>query len=188
MKAIIQGFSQEANATAVNVGFYSGMSCVENVRIALTLKDTYGTIDIIKAAKDAIVAYGAQKSYSVVDSDVMISSAGGGYTAWMSGAQKEGVKQYASTATVSNGKIIFYLTDDGTAQGNPVFANNVFLESLNVFYKDAANVYMSSVDSVSVDRKSLTLNIQKVGTVVLGIVQVVSPANGVSISMSIYGN
>lgn len=95
-------------------------------------------------------------------------------------------KAYVTSAVVSGGTAIFYLTDDNTASGNAMFTG-VYKESLNWWIDDATFQYQIGGYTISSDKKTLTLTVNKLGTVVLGLIQLVSAANGVVVNLTIWG-
>lgn len=90
-------------------------------------------------------------------------------------------------ATTVGGVATFYITDDGTSSGNPVFGN-VFADTISVVvYGNAAN-YQPFNPIVSTDKKSITINVNQTTSVLLGILQLVSSSNGVDVRMLVLGS
>lgn len=106
---------------------------------------------------------------------------------WLNGVQKASVKEYFSSAVVAGGTATFYLTDDGTSGGGAVFAN-VYLESMNLMVYSASSQYQFSSPTVAGNKKSITVTIGVLGTVILGIIQFVAAANGTTIYLQIKGD
>lgn len=106
---------------------------------------------------------------------------------WVNGVHKSTVKEYNSSATVSSGTVVFNLTDDGTGSGNAIFAN-VYLESLNIIIYSATVQYQFSNPTVSANKKTLTVTVGQLGTVILGIVQFVTAANGITVYAQVKGD
>lgn len=122
---------------------------------------------------------------------------------WVNGIQKVTVKEYLASATVSNGNVVFPLTDDGQLlqASQPIF-EHVFLHSVNLFVHDSANTYAFGVPVLSVDRKSLTVPIRKLGftsqnaliTLLGGLASFLTgasysaPANGLTVYLQIKGD
>lgn len=106
---------------------------------------------------------------------------------WVNGVQKTGVKGCYTSATVSSGTVIFNLTTDGTTNGAAIF-NNVYQASMNWWVNDATVQYQVGGYTISGNKKQLTLTMNKLGTVLLGIIQTVAAANGVTVYLSIYGD
>lgn len=106
---------------------------------------------------------------------------------WVSGVHKITVKEADLSAVVSGGLAVFYLTDDGTSGGNVIF-NNVYLQSINLLAASASNSFMYSNLTLSGDNKSLTVTVNQLGTILLGIIQIVSAANGVVVYLQIKGD
>lgn len=106
---------------------------------------------------------------------------------WVNGVHKASVWEYYSSATVSSGNVVFNLTDDGTSGGNAVFTN-VYLESLNLIVYSATVQYQFSNPTVSGNKKTLTVTVGQLGTVILGVIQLVSAANGITVYGQVKGD
>ena len=106
---------------------------------------------------------------------------------YRSGVQKPAVKIYTGSADISSGSAVLYLTTDGTASGSAIF-NNVYKESFSWWIDDAANQYQLGGYTLSEDNKSVTINVNRLGTVLIGIIQFITGANGVVVNMSIWGD
>lgn len=105
---------------------------------------------------------------------------------YKSGYVKDAPKLYVSSGLVSTGTITLYITDDGTATGNAMFTS-VWKESLNWWIDDGANQYQLGSYTVAGDMKSITLNVNRLGTVLLGLIQFITGADGVIVNISIWG-
>ncbi len=106
---------------------------------------------------------------------------------YRSGALKLGPKMYSNSAVVSGGNITFYLTDNGLASGNPIFTN-VYKETMNWWIDDANNQYQLGGYILSGDLKSITLNVNRLGSVLLGIIQFIGAANGATVHLVVWGD
>lgn len=106
---------------------------------------------------------------------------------WVNGVRKSSVWEYYASATVSSGNVVFNLTDDGTSGGNAVFTN-VYLESLNLIIYSSTAQYQFSAPVVSANKKTLTVTVGVLGTVILGIIQFVTAANGITVYAQIKGD
>lgn len=107
--------------------------------------------------------------------------------AWVSGVLKPDSFVYYSKATTANGAVTFYLTNDGTANGIPVFTN-VYADSVTISPYDSAALYQISNIVVAADKKSLTATVNQVNSVVLGLVQIVSTVNNIQCNMLVLGD
>lgn len=107
-------------------------------------------------------------------------------TLWKSGVNKSNFIEYISSAVVASGTVSFNLTDDGLSSGNVIFTT-VFKESANFWIEDSQNQYQYSGYSLSENKKVLTVTINRLGSVLLGIVQFISAANGVTVYLTIKG-
>lgn len=106
---------------------------------------------------------------------------------WVSGVRKTNVKQYFTSANVSSGSATFNLTDDGTPTGNAVFTN-IYTESINLFTLDSTAQYQFGNVSVAGNKKTLTVDVSKLGDVVLGVIQFVSSADSQTIYLQVKGD
>lgn len=106
---------------------------------------------------------------------------------WVNGVHKSSVWEYYSSAAVSSGNVVFNLTDDGTSSGSAVFTN-VYLESLNLIIYSATIQYQFSNPTVSANKKTLTVTVGAIGTVILGIVQFIAAANGITVYAQVKGD
>lgn len=106
---------------------------------------------------------------------------------YKAGVKKPNVWMYDTTATVSGGTAVFYLTTDGTADGDPVFTN-IYTESVNLFVFDLLNQYQFGSLTVSVDKKTLTVSINRLGTIIAGLIQFITAANGTVIYLQVKGD
>lgn len=74
-------------------------------------------------------------------------------------------RDYTTSSTVQNGVATFYLTDDGTANGNAVYSE-VFLGTVDCKVRDAGALYQQGLPTLSTDKKTLTvpINRMQIGT------------------------
>lgn len=107
--------------------------------------------------------------------------------AWMSGVKKPGSFVYYSKTTTASGTVTFYITDDGTSSGNAVFTS-VYLDSITISPYGSGAVYQVSAPTISGDNKSITATINQVTSVILGLIQISSAANGVDCRMLVLGS
>lgn len=126
-------------------------------------------------------------------SDVMTqaaaqSTAGGIPRVWKNGVQLTTVKEYWSTAVVASGVARFYLTDDHTGSGIAIFGTHVYKESMNFYIEDASNQYQFSNITIDVNRKYVDITIGRLGTVLLGILQFIAAANGLTVYLQLKGD
>lgn len=108
-------------------------------------------------------------------------------TAWVSGAERPGSFVYCAKATTSSGSATFYLTDDGTSAGNAVFST-IYADSIAAIPYGANGNYQVSNPTVSGDRKSVTVNVSQI-TTVLGILTFNTTAgNGIDCRLYVMGS
>lgn len=107
--------------------------------------------------------------------------------AWVSGVLKPNSFIYYSKATTVSGNVTFYITDDGTATGNAVFTS-VYADSVTISPYGSSAVYQISAPTVASDKKSITATVNQVTSVVLGLIQISSVANGVQVNMLVLGD
>lgn len=106
---------------------------------------------------------------------------------WINGVQKTQVKEFCGSGTVSGGAVIIYLTDNGLSSGNAVFVN-IYKESAAFWIDDSASQYQFGEYVISENKKSLTLTINKLGNVLLGIIQLTSSSDGMVVYARILGD
>lgn len=105
---------------------------------------------------------------------------------FVSGVKKINVKEYYGTATVNNGTATFNLTTDGTATGPAIFTS-VYSESVSIRIFDSSNSYVYDVPVISANKKTLSVSINKLGSVIVGVIQFITAANGVTCYIQIKG-
>lgn len=102
------------------------------------------------------------------------------------GTLRTAPKFYYSSGVVSGGNVTFYLTTDGTASGSAIFAS-VDKESFSWWIDDNASQYQLGSYALAGDKKSITLTVNKLGTVLIGIIQFVAAANGATVNLAVWG-
>lgn len=107
--------------------------------------------------------------------------------AWVSGSLKNGAFSYLSKATTVNGTATFWLTTDGTSAGSAVF-NNIFADSIAVVVYGSAANYQPFNPVVASDKKSVTIQVNQTTSVLLGVLQLVSAANGTDVRLLVIGD
>lgn len=107
--------------------------------------------------------------------------------AWVSGILKNDSFVYYTKATTVSGLVTFYLTDDGTSTGNAVF-NNVYADSITVSPYGTAALYQIASPTVAGNKKSITVNVSQVTSVLVGLIQSVTAANGVQCNLLVLGD
>lgn len=95
--------------------------------------------------------------------------------------------KFRGTSTVTSGVVTFNLTDDGTPTGNAIFTN-IYNESINLWVNDQNAQYQMGNTTVSSDKKTISFNINTLGSVLLGIIQFISAANGIVICLQVEGD
>lgn len=107
---------------------------------------------------------------------------------YVSGVIKNDSFLYSAKATTnSSGVVTFYITSDGTANGEAVFSN-VYADSISVaVYGSSAN-YQPYSPTVANDKKSITISINQATSVLLGAIQLVSSASGVDCRLYVMGD
>jgi hypothetical protein len=106
----------------------------------------------------------------------------------VSGVRRQTPKEYAGTASSNaSGKVVFNMTEDGTASGNAIFSS-VQLETLT--YCDfVSNRIIKCINPVlSGDLKTLTMDVKQNGSLLsLGLIPFEQAATGIAINMRIQG-
>lgn len=107
--------------------------------------------------------------------------------AYVSGVLKNDCFIYSSKASTSAGSAVFYLTDDGTASGNAVFAN-VYPDTIAIVTYGALGNFQPSNPVISGDNKSITVSISQI-TNILGIATINTvAANGIDCRLYVMGD
>lgn len=96
-------------------------------------------------------------------------------------------KEYCGSTTVSGGSAVFQLTTDGTSGGTAIFPNAVFKESANFWVDNASLQYQFGGYTLTNSNRTLTITVNQLGSVLLGIIQFVTAANGVTVHLRIRG-
>lgn len=123
----------------------------------------------------------------VLKSGAWMHLGGAATDVYVNGTKYSNCKRVAFSKAVSGGTVVVYLTDDGTVNGNALFTNNVFPQFLNPWVNDAVNSYQFGGYTLSSDKKTLTLTVNKIG-LSIGVLVFTSAANGVTVNLSIVGN
>lgn len=109
--------------------------------------------------------------------------------AWVSGVLKSDSFIYSSKASTAGGSggVTFYITDDGTSSGNAVFTN-VYADSIAVTIYGNSGNYQPYSPAVAGDKKSVTVTISQL-TSILGILTFnSSAANGIDCRLYVMGD
>lgn len=125
--------------------------------------------------------------------DVIFCGMTDGLFAVVGSTTKYDVFPTVKSVTISGGNAVFYLTDDGTSTGNALYSD-VYLESLNWTVWDNAGLYAIGTPTISGNKKTLTVPVQKQGfsgVTILGINVLGSvaftAASGPTMAVSILG-
>ena len=100
---------------------------------------------------------------------------------------RRGARMFTGSAVVSGGTAIFYLTDNNLIGGNAFF-NNVYKSSANFWVESNTTQHQIGSYSLSVDKKTLTVNVTALTNVLLGIIQISSASNGTTVYLTIWGD
>lgn len=106
--------------------------------------------------------------------------------AWVQGVRKTGTLIFSSQATTSTGNVTFWLTDNGTSTGNAVFSE-IYPSSITVSTYGTGAQYQTASPVVSADKKSVTVSVNQVTAVLLGLLQFTAAANGVDVRLIVLG-
>lgn len=104
---------------------------------------------------------------------------------WKNGTRMTNVQEFAGSAVVSNGQAIFYLTDDGTANGNALFTE-IFKETANFWTDSAIAQFQYGNYTLSGNKKTLTIDVNRIG-INIGVLIFTAAANGTTVYMRIKG-
>jgi hypothetical protein len=106
--------------------------------------------------------------------------------AWVQGVMKTGTLIFTSMATTVSGSVTFWLTDNGTSTGNAVFSE-IYPSSVAVSTYGSTAQYQTFSPVIASDRKSITVQINQVTAVLLGLLQFTAAANGVDVRLIVLG-
>lgn len=88
-------------------------------------------------------------------------------------------------ANVAGGIATFYLTDNGQVSGNALF-KSVIVPVFPTSNVTDQNLIIGNF-VVSGDKKTITATVNKAGTIILGLIQIISAADGIPISLLVFG-
>lgn len=91
------------------------------------------------------------------------------------------------SAVVDNGIVTFNLTENGTENGKAIF-KNIYPESATFWVDDAGAQYQFSGWDLHPNRKTLKMTVNRLGTVLLGIIQFTAAANGKTVNLMVWGD
>lgn len=94
---------------------------------------------------------------------------------------------YVANAVTATGTVTFYITDNGLSTGNAVYTN-VYADSIFFTAPSSSALYTYSSVTVSTDKKSITASVNQVSSIVLGLLSVVTPSNGVTVQLTVIGD
>jgi hypothetical protein len=106
--------------------------------------------------------------------------------AWVQGVMKTSTLIFSSMATTNSGNVTFWLTDNGTSTGNAVFSE-IYPSSVTVSTYGPNAQYQTFSPVISADRKSITVQVNQVTAVLLGLLQFTAAANGVDVRLLVLG-
>lgn len=107
--------------------------------------------------------------------------------AWVSGLLKAGSFVYYSKAVTASGTATFYITDTGGSGGSAIYSN-VYSDTITVTPYGSAALYQVSAPVVSGDKKSISVTVNQVTSVVLGLVTISAAANGIDCRLLVLGD
>lgn len=175
----LSGADQSAVQTAINNYFFGYLQYgapISDITDMSTGRHDRGITERVAYQGD-LATYNAATAY--VD--------GKARKAYVSGVLKNGAFIYSTKATTASGTVIFYITDDGTANGSAVFSN-VYADTIAITTYGALGNFQPSTPAVSNDKKSITANISQI-TNVLGVATINTlAANGVDCRLYIMGD
>lgn len=83
---------------------------------------------------------------------------------WVNGVERLGAFIYSTKAVSSSGSATFWLTSDGASTGTAIFSN-IYSDTISVNAYGANGNYQCHTFSVAGDRKSITVGISQITTV-----------------------
>lgn len=107
--------------------------------------------------------------------------------AYINGVFVVGITPYIMTGTTNtSGIVTVYATNDGTATGTAVFST-IPSGGITATPIGSASNYQVTAIAVSTDKKTITITVNQLGSVVLGLVNVTSAAANVAVSVVVWG-
>lgn len=107
--------------------------------------------------------------------------------AWVNGVLKNDSFIYFVQATTVSGVVTFPITDDGTATGNAVYAN-VHTPTVTITPYGNGAVYQVFNIAVAGNKKTITASVNQVTSVLVGLLQSTTAANGITCTMLVLGD
>lgn len=106
---------------------------------------------------------------------------------WVGGVLVQDLTAYLNHGTTnSSGVATIYLTDDNTANGNAVFST-IYSDGIVAMPVGDTNSYQVKDVTVAANKKSVTVTVNQLGSVVLGLVNVTSAASGIEVKAIVMG-
>lgn len=106
---------------------------------------------------------------------------------WVSGSLISDLTPYLGHAnTNASGIATVYLTDDGTSSGSAVFSS-MYADGIVAMPVGSSSNYQVTAVNVAGDKKSISVTVNQLGSVVLGLVNVTSAASGVEVKAIVMG-
>ena len=156
------------------------------------------TLDEIKTKlEEAVLAYATANEYSMTETDIIWS----GYNLLApevfaalkaqsidfrkEGIVKENVGIFLGKANTSDGQAVIYLTTNGAIDGSAVFSE-VFLDYIIIAIKNKSVVLPAEVASLSPDKKTLTLDVNRL-IINIGILSVTTAADEQVVPVVVFG-
>lgn len=123
----------------------------------------------------------------VTEHAVLSSNLRVGRKGWVSGTMVQDLTPYlAHGSTNASGVATIYLTSDGTSSGNAVFSS-IYLDGIVAMPVGSTSNYQVTSVTVAGDKKSITVAVNQLGSVALGLVNVTSAASGVEVKAIVMG-
>lgn len=107
----------------------------------------------------------------------------------VNGVRRPVPREFAGQSTSgSNGKVVFNMTEDGTATGTSLFAEMVILETLTYCDFVPNKIIKCTNPVVSGDRKTLTMDVKQNASLLgLGLIPFEQAASGIQITARVQG-
>jgi len=120
--------------------------------------------------------------YAAYNADLRVRRKG-----WVSGVLIQDLTPYLGHgSTNASGVATIYLTDDNTSTGNAVFSS-IYTDGIVAMPVGVTSNYQVTDVTVAANRKSLTVTVNQLGSVILGLVNVTSAASGVEVKAIVMG-
>jgi len=203
VKAIVLGAEPTSAGILVNVGIFNDDNIDNHIatfqcflQLDVDLVPGVTTKTIFDLIKSRTLAFATTQDYILSASNVFWTGVivedfqelvDSKITTWINGVEKSNCKEYHTRATVSGGTATFYLTDNGLSSGNAIFTN-IYKDSAKFWVDNKTDQHQFGDYAVAGNLKSISVSVNRLGSVLLSIIQFISGSDGTVVYLSIKGD